>query len=60
MVNIHWSLLVFIPVVLLMLYGLWNNSKSRGDYDFGTPIVFILLLAALVIVVAIYGGIMWW
>lgn len=60
MITLHWSLLIFIPLVMLILYGLYSNSRTRGNYDFGTPIVFILLLAALVIVVVIYGGIFWW
>lgn len=60
MISIHWSYLIFVPLVLLCMYGLFKNSRTRGDYDFATPIVFLLILAALVIVVAIYGGIMWW
>lgn len=57
---IHWSLLIFVPLVILILYGLYKNSRSKGAYDIGTPMAFFLLLAALIIVVLVYGGIFWW
>lgn len=60
MITLHWAYIIFIPIVLLIVYGLTKNSKSRGAYDIGTPIVFLLLVAALIIVVVVFGGIFWW
>jgi hypothetical protein len=59
MLNIHWSWLVFVPVVIFMIYKLIRSSReSGGDYsfDFETPFWFVALVAY----VLIWGGFFWW
>jgi hypothetical protein len=59
MITIHWNLIPFIIIVLLLLIKIRKSSgESKGDYGFDieTPFYVILLIAF----VLIWGGIFWW
>lgn len=57
MINIHWSLIVLVIVVVFLIYKATTEDTS-GDYNFNfMPIVwFALIIVALII----YGGVFWW
>lgn len=53
MISVHWSWLVFVPIVILLLIGIASNE---GGLDLTGPFFFILLI----IFISIWGGIFWW
>lgn len=53
MISIHWSWLVFVPVVILLLICI---AWDRGDFDLLGGLLFFVLVAYILI----WGGIFWW
>lgn len=58
MINIHWSWLVFMVVVIGFVGGIiYSSREHRSSYiDLITPLIFI----ALAVFILIWGGIFWW
>ncbi len=54
MISIHWSWLVFVPVVLLLLIGI------VADFQHSFPIIGLILFIVLLAFIGIFGGIFWW
>jgi hypothetical protein len=58
MITISWHLILFIIVLLFLIGGLCGIEQD----DYGSQLDFrpILWFAGIVIVVVVYGGVVWW
>lgn len=57
----NWLYIPFLILVitLIAIIAIVIN-QPRGDYDFGTPLIGCGLMFLLLLVIAIFGGILWW
>jgi hypothetical protein len=57
----HWLYIPFVLIVAVLLVALcYTLATDGGSYDFFTPLFGCGLLIALVAVVGVFGGILWW
>lgn len=60
-IEINWLYIPFaIFVVGLVALLIAVLSNSQGAYDFGTPLMGCGIFFILLLVIAIFGGLLWW
>lgn len=57
MITLHWQWLVFIPAVVILLYLIFRDDESSG---IGAGLDRLMWLFALIVFIAVWGGVFWW
>lgn len=56
MITVHWNIVVFIVIVIILLIPIVRGYIKNENWDFVTPFLIVVLVAY----IFIWGGIFWW